>query len=98
MEWTQQDYYRQKKRLGEKGIDVILVDTIANPIEGADTVLYNPYELKRYPAGTVFLFYCDTGKNTRERLREFQRRFPDQTCVSLRGGRSYWRKNYRPED
>jgi len=53
----------------------------------------------QYPEGTVFVFYCDTGKETgketKERLPEFRRRFPDKICISLRGGRGYWRKSLR---
>lgn len=94
-EWSQEEYFRQKRSNKEKGIQTLLVDTINKPIEGADTILYNPYELKQYPKQTVLVFYCDTGKSTLERLKEFQQRFPDKYCVSLRGGRGYWRKTYR---
>lgn len=91
-EWTQNEYLQKKKECGQKGIQIILVDTVNAPIEGMDTVLYNPYELQAYPEGTVFVFYCDTGKSTMERLEEYQRRFPDKECISLRGGRGYWRR------
>ena len=94
-EWTQEEYLRAKKELESEGRQVLLVDAIAKPIEGAETILYNPYELKEYPEGTVLVFYCDTGKETKERLPEFRRKFPDKICVSLRGGRGYWRKNLR---
>ena len=94
-EWSQEEYLRAKKELEAQGRQVLLVDTIARPIEGAETTLYNPYELKGYPKGTVLVFYCDTGKETRERLEEFRRKFPDKVCISLRGGRGYWRKTLR---
>ena len=94
-EWTQEEFLWAKKELEGRGRQVLLVDTIAKPIEGADTVLYNPYELEKLPEGTVLVFYCDTGKETKERLAEFRRRFPDKVCVSLRGGRGYWRKTLR---
>ena len=94
-EWTQEEFLRARKALEAEGRDVLLVDTIAKAIEGAETVLYNPFELKKYPEGTVFVFYCDTGKETKERLPEFRRRFPDKICISLRGGRGYWRKLLR---
>ena len=94
-EWTQEEFLRAKKELESQGRKVLLVDTIAKPIEGADTVLYNPYELEKLPEGSVLVFYCDTGKETKERLAEFRRRFPDKVCVSLRGGRGYWRKTLR---
>ncbi|WP_300365676.1 hypothetical protein [Hydrogenimonas sp.] len=94
-EWTQEEFLRARKALEAEGRDVLLVDTIAKAIEGAETVLYNPFELKKYPEGTVFVFYCDTGKETKERLPEFRRRFPDKICISLRGGRGYWRKSLR---
>jgi len=94
-EWTQEEYLRAKKELEQQGRKVLLVDTIARPIEGAETTLYNPFELKEYPEGTVLVFYCDTGKETKERLAEFRKKFPDKVCVSLRGGRGYWRKTLR---
>ncbi|WP_201352129.1 hypothetical protein [Hydrogenimonas urashimensis] len=94
-EWTQEEFLRAKKELEARGRKVLLVDTIAKEIEGAGTVLYNPYELKDYPEGTVLVFYCDTGKETKERLPEFRKKFPDKICISLRGGRGYWRKTLR---
>ncbi len=94
-EWTQEAFLRAKKELEDQGRSVLLVDTIARPIEGAETVLYNPFELSAYPEGTVLVFYCDTGKETKERLPEFRKKFPDKICLSLRGGRGYWRKTLR---
>jgi hypothetical protein len=92
-EWTQEEYLREKARLEKEGVRVLLIDTILSPIEKADTIVYNPHLLKEEPEGSVFVFYCDTGKATKERLEEFRRKFPKQHCISLRGGRGYWRKN-----
>lgn len=92
-EWTQKEFLRHKKRLKESGVEVILVDTILSDIQKADTVKYNPFELKKYPAGTIFVFYCDSGKASRNRLQEYKEKFPEYHCISLRGGRGYWRKN-----
>lgn len=92
-EWTQEEYLREKKRLEKEGVKVLLIDTILSEIEGADTVVYNPYELSQEPEGSVFVFYCDTGKATKERLAEYKAKFPKQHCISLRGGRGYWRRN-----
>jgi hypothetical protein len=92
-EWTQEEFLKNKKQLEKKGIKVLLIDTILSPIEKADTQLYNPFELLKEPKGTVFVFYCDTGKATKERLSEYRKKFPDHYCISLRGGRGYWRKN-----
>lgn len=91
-EWSQNEYLQNKIEYEKKGIQTILIDTINTPIEGMETILYNPYELQAYPQGTVFVFYCDTGKSTLERLDEFQQKFPDKKCISLRGGRGYWRR------
>ncbi len=91
-EWTQEEFLKNKQTLHTQGVKVLLIDTINNPILGAETVLYNPYVLKGYPEDSVLVFYCDTGKSTKERLGEYQKRFPDKHCVSLRGGRGYWRK------
>ena len=92
-EWTQQEFLENKKALQQQGIEVVLVDTILNPIAKAHTVTYNPYELKKYPKGSVFVFYCDTGKATKERLGEYKEKLPGYHCVSLKGGRGYWRKD-----
>lgn len=92
-EWTQEEYLINKKKLEKEGVKVLLIDTILSPIERAGSVVYNPYELKQEPKGSVFVFYCDTGKATLNRLNEFKEKFPDQICISLKGGRGYWRKN-----
>lgn len=95
LEWTQEEFLKNRKALQNSGVDVLLIDTIANPIDGIQTLLYNPFELQKYPQDTIFVFYCDTGKSTKERLHEYQNRFPDKKCISLRGGRGYWRKTLR---
>ncbi|MDA3907626.1 MAG: hypothetical protein PF437_00920 [Sulfurimonas sp.] len=92
-EWTQKEFLENKRDLEEKGIKVILVDTILSPIDKADTVVYNPFELAKEPEGSVFVFYCDSGKATLDRLKEYKQKFPKHHCISLKGGRGYWRKN-----
>jgi len=92
-EWTQKEFLQNKQKLEKEGVDVLLVDTILSPIEKADTVTFNPYEMQQYPKGSVFVFYCDTGKATMDRLKEYKAKFPDYHCISLKGGRGYWRKN-----
>ncbi|MGD9971384.1 MAG: hypothetical protein AB7S65_13165 [Sulfuricurvum sp.] len=92
-EWTQEEFLRNKRDLEGEGIKVLLIDTILNPISGIETTLYAPPLLKQEPEGSVFVFYCDTGKSSKERLGEFRAKFPHHVCISLRGGRGYWRKN-----
>jgi len=92
-EWTQKEFLQNRQKLAQEGIEVLLVDTILSSIEKADTIVYNPYELKKYKDGSVFVFYCDTGKATLDRLKEYQEKFPTMHCISLKGGRGYWRKN-----
>ncbi|MDQ1338068.1 MAG: hypothetical protein QG617_1035 [Campylobacterota bacterium] len=92
-EWTQKEFLQNKKRLEAEGIKVVLIDTILSPIDGADTIVYNPYELKNEPEGSIFVFYCDSGKATLNRLGEYKNKFPKQHCISLKGGRGYWRIN-----
>ena len=94
-EWTQEEFLRNKKELEANGVKVLLIDTILNPISGTETLTYSPPILRSEPSGSVFVFYCDTGKSTKERLKEFRTKFPDHVCISLRGGRGYWRKNLR---
>lgn len=97
-EWTQKEFLQNKKRLEAEGIKVVLIDTILSPIDAADTIVYNPYELKNEPEGSVFVFYCDSGKATLNRLDEYKKKFPKQHCISLKGGRGYWRINMRVLD
>jgi len=92
-EWTQKEFLQNRQKLEKEGIKVVLIDTILSPIDKADSITYNPYELKNYPDGSVFVFYCDTGKATLDRLKEYQEKFPTMHCISLKGGRGYWRKN-----
>ena len=92
-EWTQKQFLEEKERLIKEGVKVLLIDTILSPIEKAKTVVYNPYELKNESAETVFVFYCDSGKATLNRLKEYKEKFPNNPCISLKGGRGYWRKN-----
>jgi hypothetical protein len=92
-EWTQKEFLKNKKKLEKEGVKVLLVDTILSPIEKAETILYNPFEMKKYPDGSVFVFYCDTGKATKERLKEYKAKFPNHHCISLKGGRGYWRRD-----
>ena len=92
-EWTQKEYLQNKNKLEKDGVKVILVDTILSPIDKANSVTYNPFELKNEPEGSVLVFYCDTGKATLDRLAEYKKKFPKQICISLKGGRGYWRKN-----
>lgn len=92
-EWTQKEFLQNKKKLEKDGIKVLLIDTILSAIDGVETVLYNPFELAKEPNGSVFVFYCDTGKTTLNRLNEYKKKFPSHHCISLRGGRSYWREN-----
>ena len=97
-EWTQEEFLREKQRLEKEGVKVLLIDTILAPIERAETVVYNPFELAKEPEGSVFVFYCDTGKETKERLGFYRKKFPKHHCLSLRGGRGYWRKYMGLED
>jgi hypothetical protein len=94
-EWNQKELYKYSKLLNAKNIKVILIDTILKPLENMETITYNPYELNTMPKGSVFVFYCDTGKTTKERLNYYKKKFPDYICISLRGGRGYWRPNYQ---
>jgi len=80
------------------GIVVVLVDTILSPIEKIDTVIYNPYELSKNPVGSVFVFYCYSGSGSLKRLAEYKKKFPNYHCISLKGGRGYWRKNMTVAD
>ena len=92
-EWTQKEFLQNKIKLEKEGVKVILVDTILSPIEKAVTQVYNPFELNQEPEGSLFVFYCDSGKATLERLKEYKKKFPKHHCISLKGGRGYWRKN-----
>ncbi|MBC8237928.1 MAG: hypothetical protein H8E76_06830 [Helicobacteraceae bacterium] len=92
-QWTQEEFLKNKIKLAKEGIEVFLIDTILSPIDKANTLVYNPHELKNLPEGSVFVFYCDSGKATLDRLKEYKAKFPDKHCISLKSGRGYWRKN-----
>lgn len=94
-EWTQQELYKYTKELKKENRKVVLIDTILKPIDNIETMTYNPFEMIEFPEDTVFVFYCDTGKTTKERLNYYRKKFPNYNCVSLRGGRGYWRPNYQ---
>ncbi|MCP4969508.1 MAG: hypothetical protein GY932_02795 [Arcobacter sp.] len=94
-EWTQQELFKYSKELEKKNVKVVLIDTILKPIEYIETITYNPYEMLKMPNNSVFVFYCDTGKTTKERLNYYRKKFPEYKCISLRGGRGYWRPNYQ---
>ena len=93
-ELTQQELYLYKKEIEKKGFKIVLVDTILKPLENIKTVLYNPIELSKMSTNTQFVFYCDTGKTSKERLPFYRLKFPNHHCFSLKGGRAYWRPNY----
>ena len=92
-EWTQKEFLEHKRQLERVGVEVLLIDTILSPIGKEETAVYNPHELKNHPDGSVFVFYCDSGKATLDRLSEYKEKFPTMHCVSLKGGRGYWRRN-----
>ncbi|MCT7552738.1 hypothetical protein ACN9JU_06820 [Aliarcobacter butzleri] len=97
-EWTQEELFRNKKILEKEGIKVVVIDTILKPLETIETITYNPYEMNNYPKNTVFVFYCDTGKTTKERIEYYKKKFPNYKCVSLKGGRAYFRPNFQLSD
>ena len=97
-EWTQEELFRNKKILDKEGIKVVVIDTILKPLETIETITYNPYEMNNYPKNTVFVFYCDTGKTTKERIGYYKKKFPNYKCVSLKGGRAYFRPNFQLSD
>ena len=93
IEWTQQELLKYSKILEKQDIKVVLIDTVLKPMKNIETITYNPFEMKEYPKGSVFVFYCDTGKTTKERLNYYKNKFPEYKCVSLKGGKGYWRPN-----
>ncbi|MEN8718292.1 MAG: hypothetical protein ABF301_06530 [Sulfurovum sp.] len=98
IEWTQQELLKYSKILEKQDIKVVLIDTVLKPMKNIETITYNPFEMKEYPKGSVFVFYCDTGKTTKERLNYYKNKFPEYKCVSLKGGRGYWRPNMQLVD
>ncbi len=92
-EWTQQEFLKNKIELEKKDIKVVLIDTILKPIDNIETMVYNPPLMQQFPLNTVFVFYCDTGKTTKERLEYYKKKFSNYKCISLKGGRGYFRPN-----
>lgn len=92
-EWTQLEFLKNKRELEKNGVKVVLIDTILKPIENVETMIYNPPLMEQFPLNSVFVFYCDTGKTTKERLEYYKKKFPKYRCISLKGGRGYFRPN-----
>lgn len=98
-EWTQEELLNYQKSLKEEGVEIVLVDTVLRPINSSEVKCerYNPYELlaKYDKEKTVFVLYCDTGKSTKERISYFRSKLDGFKVVSLKGGRGYWRPNFK---
>lgn len=92
-EWTQLEFLKNKRELEKNGVKVVLIDTILKPIEYVETMIYNPPLMEQFPLNSVFVFYCDTGKTTKERLEYYKKKFLKYRCISLKGGRGYFRPN-----
>lgn len=97
-ELTQEELYKKLEELREHKISVVLVDTILKPINTRDfpIITYNPHEMSKYDENTLFVFYCDSGKSSKERLAFYRSKLPNHQCISLKGGRGYWRPSFRP--
>jgi len=95
-EWTQEELLKNAIELEKQGYKIVLVDTILKPLSNnIETITYNPYEMVLMDEKTIFVFYCDTGKTTKERLNFYRKKLPNHKCFSLRGGRGYWRPNFQ---
>ncbi len=95
-EWTQEELLKNAIELEKEGYKIVLVDTILKPLSNnIETITYNPYEMALMDEKTIFVFYCDTGKTTKERLNFYRKKLPNHKCFSLRGGRGYWRPNFQ---
>ena len=94
-QWTQREFLDNKKILNENNVDVYLIDTILETIEGMDTTTYNPHQMSNIEKESVFVFYCYSGKTTLKRLGEYKKKFPKHHCISLKGGKSYWDKSMK---
>ena len=55
-EWTQEELFKYTQLLKANGIKVVLIDTILKPLINIESITYNPFEMKEYPKGTVFVF------------------------------------------
>lgn len=92
-EITQDELFEAVQSGKIKQEDVVLAGITLKDI---DTKLftqmrYNPYEMRQMPKEKIFIFYCDTGKETLENLKYYKEKLPEHRCYSLRGGRGYWR-------
>ncbi len=98
-ELTQKELFTHIKNGDIKQEDVVLVGMTLKEIDTAmfEQMRYNPFELKKMPTDKLFVFFCDTGKETLENLHFYREKLPDHTCVSLKGGRGYWRPNLSVE-
>lgn len=84
--WTWTEYFENKKILDSHGVNVVLVDMINHPVEGALPISNELFFGNKYPDGTFFVLYCHSGWSSWYVQMQLKPALPQYTFVNLEGG------------
>ena len=84
--WTWAQYASHKKELEAQGIQVVLVDMIGHPVEGAIPISNEMFFGNVYPAGTYFILYCHSGGSSGYVQKQLREKVPQYHIVNMEGG------------
>ena len=84
-QWTWQEYYQKKQELEKRGMKVILVDMIGQPVQGSVPISNELFENK-YPDGTYFVLYCHSGDSSGFLQKKLAKQFPQYHIINMTGG------------
>ena len=84
--WTRTQYFANKKEFEEQGIQVVLVDMINHPVEGAIPISNEIFFGNQYPEGTHFCLYCHSGGSSGYVQMQIKEQLPQYTIINIDGG------------
>lgn len=84
--WTWEEYFQKKEEFTVKWIQVVLVDMIGNPVQGALPISNEMFFTWEYPEGTVFALYCHSGGSSGYVQKQLQPQLPQYTIINMDGG------------
>lgn len=82
--WTQ--YFQYKEMLEKEGTQVVLVDMIDHPVEGAVPISNELFFDKTYPEGTYFVLYCHSGGSSGWVQQQLKPQLPEYFFINLEWG------------
>lgn len=84
--WTRGEYFANKKELEKEGIQVVLVDMIGHPVEGAIPASNEIFFGNEYPKNTYFVLYCHSGGSSGYVQKQLKEKLPQYNIVNMEGG------------